>query len=95
MRPSHARISAPVPGRTATSRNGGGGGLEDDAFAARIPDHHLRPTLRVLAAARTSRAELLGPLADRGVSVETIGSATAPRGTYEAVYEGHRQARLL
>ncbi|HZD67042.1 MAG TPA: FAD-dependent oxidoreductase [Acidimicrobiales bacterium] len=49
----------------------------------------------VMATARTSRTELLAPLQDRGVSVETIGSATAPRGTYEAVYEGHRQARLL
>jgi hypothetical protein len=29
------------------------------------------------------------------VSVEAIGDATAPRTTYEAVYEGHRQARKL
>lgn len=49
----------------------------------------------VMSTARTSRTGLLGPLVDRGINVETIGSATAPRGTYEAVYEGHRQARLL
>jgi hypothetical protein len=29
------------------------------------------------------------------VSVEMIGDAVAPRTTYEAVYEGHRQARKL
>ena len=34
-------------------------------------------------------------VAARGVSVETIGDATAPRTAYEAVYEGHRQARKL
>jgi hypothetical protein len=32
---------------------------------------------------------------DHGISVETIGDATAPRHTYEAVYEGHRQARKV
>ncbi|MCW3062839.1 MAG: hypothetical protein JWN32_11, partial [Solirubrobacterales bacterium] len=31
----------------------------------------------------------------RGVSVEMIGDAVAPRGTYEATFEGHRQARKL
>ena len=34
-------------------------------------------------------------LRERGASVETIGDAVAPRTTYEAVYEGHRQARKL
>ena len=35
------------------------------------------------------------PLRKMGISVEAIGDATAPRSTYEAVYEGHRQARKL
>jgi hypothetical protein len=35
---------------------------------------------------------LLGEL---GVSAEVIGDAAAPRGTYEAVFEGHRQARRV
>jgi hypothetical protein len=35
------------------------------------------------------------PLRKMGISVEAIGDATAPRSTYEAVYEGRRQARKL
>ena len=31
----------------------------------------------------------------RGISVETIGDANAPRGTYEAVFEGHRAGRRV
>jgi hypothetical protein len=48
-----------------------------------------------MATARQSVNGLYHVLQERGVSVETIGDATAPRGTYEAVYEGHRQARKL
>jgi 2,4-dienoyl-CoA reductase-like NADH-dependent reductase (Old Yellow Enzyme family) len=51
--------------------------------------------LIVMATARQSVNGLYHVLQERGVSVETIGDATAPRGTYEAVYEGHRQARKL
>ena len=32
---------------------------------------------------------------EQGTSAEMIGDAIAPRTTYEAVYEGHRQARKL
>jgi hypothetical protein len=34
-------------------------------------------------------------LLERGISTETIGDALAPRGTYEATFEGHRAARRL
>jgi 2,4-dienoyl-CoA reductase-like NADH-dependent reductase (Old Yellow Enzyme family) len=51
--------------------------------------------LIVMATARQSENGLYHLLRERGVSVETIGDATAPRGTYEAVYEGHRQARKI
>ena len=47
----------------------------------------------VMATARTSVNDLHAAFAGQGVSVETIGDATAPRSTYEAVYEGHRAAR--
>jgi hypothetical protein len=49
----------------------------------------------VMATGRQSENELHALLLARGVSVEAIGDAVAPRGTYEAVYEGHRQARKL
>jgi hypothetical protein len=49
----------------------------------------------VMVTGRTSENGLYGLLRDRGVSVEMIGDAVAPRTTYEAVYEGHRQARKL
>ena len=49
----------------------------------------------VMATGRRSETTLLAPLQARGVSVEVIGDALAPRSTYEAVYEGHRQARKL
>ncbi len=49
----------------------------------------------VMATGRRSERALYDALKQRGTSVETIGDATAPRGTYEAVYEGHRQARKL
>ncbi len=49
----------------------------------------------VMATGRRSDNSLYHLLRDRGVSVEMIGDATAPRGTYEATFEGHRQARKL
>ena len=49
----------------------------------------------VMATGRRSENALHNAVAARGVSVETIGDATAPRTAYEAVYEGHRQARKL
>ncbi len=49
----------------------------------------------VMATSRRSENALYHLLRKRGLSVETIGDATAPRGTYEATFEGHRQARKL
>jgi thioredoxin reductase len=49
----------------------------------------------VMATGRQSENGLYDLVRARGLSAETIGDATAPRGTYEAVYEGHRQARKL
>jgi 2,4-dienoyl-CoA reductase-like NADH-dependent reductase (Old Yellow Enzyme family)/thioredoxin reductase len=49
----------------------------------------------VMATGRRSVTDLLEPLKKMGISVEAIGDAVAPRSTYEAVYEGHRQARKL
>ena len=48
-----------------------------------------------MATGRQSDNGLYHALRGRGVSVEMIGDAIAPRTTYEAVYEGHRQARKL
>ena len=49
----------------------------------------------VMATARISENGLAGLVAREGYSVEVIGDAVAPRGTFEAVFEGHRQARKL
>jgi carbamoylphosphate synthase large subunit len=49
----------------------------------------------VMATGRRSENSLYHALRERGASVEMIGDALAPRGTYEAVYEGHRAARKL
>ena len=49
----------------------------------------------VMATGRRSENGLGKAVAARGLSVETIGDATAPRSAYEAVYEGHRQARKI
>jgi 2,4-dienoyl-CoA reductase-like NADH-dependent reductase (Old Yellow Enzyme family)/thioredoxin reductase len=49
----------------------------------------------VMATGRASENQLYSVLRARGASVEMIGDAVAPRGTYEATYEGHRQARKL
>lgn len=49
----------------------------------------------VLATARQSVNALAGAAKTLGLSVETIGDAVAPRGTYEAVFEGHRHGRAI
>jgi hypothetical protein len=49
----------------------------------------------VMATARSSNNALYHLLRRRGVSVETIGCANAPRTVYEATFEGHRAARKL
>jgi 2,4-dienoyl-CoA reductase-like NADH-dependent reductase (Old Yellow Enzyme family)/thioredoxin reductase len=49
----------------------------------------------VMATGRASENRLYHQLRARGTSVEMIGDAVAPRSTYEATYEGHRQARKL
>ena len=49
----------------------------------------------VMVTGRQSENALEASVRARGVSVETIGDATAPRGTFEAVFEGHRSARAL
>jgi len=49
----------------------------------------------VMSTGRQSVNDLYHRLRAQGRSVEMIGDAVAPRGTYEAVYEGHRQARKL
>ncbi len=51
--------------------------------------------LIVMATARSSETELHHILRERGVSVEAIGCAVAPRSVYEATLEGHRAARSL
>ena len=48
-----------------------------------------------MSTGRQSVNDLYHRLRERGQSVEMIGDAVAPRGTYEAVFEGHRQARKL
>ena len=48
-----------------------------------------------MATGRQSENSLYHALREQGRSVEMIGDAIAPRGTYEAVYEGHRAARKL
>ena len=51
--------------------------------------------LIVMATARRSETEMYHTLRERGVSVEAIGCAVAPRSVYEATLEGHRAARSL
>jgi uncharacterized protein len=80
-----------------------------DLFATRIAERQIE-LVNVYAPERVTRLEadaivfntgrqsdntLYHALRACGISVETIGDATAPRGTYEAVYEGHRAARNL
>jgi hypothetical protein len=47
----------------------------------------------VMVTARQSENPLASTFANRGLDVSTIGCAVAPRGVYEAVYEGHRLGR--
>jgi hypothetical protein len=49
----------------------------------------------VMVTGRQSENGLYHVLRGRGVDVEMVGDAIAPRTTYEAVFEGHRQARKL
>jgi flavin-dependent dehydrogenase len=49
----------------------------------------------VMVTGRRSENALYPLLRERGVSAELLGDAAAPRGTYEAVFEGHRQARKI
>jgi hypothetical protein len=49
----------------------------------------------VMVTGRQSENGLYHVLRGRSVDVEMIGDAIAPRTTYEAVFEGHRQARKL
>jgi hypothetical protein len=51
--------------------------------------------LIVMATARKSETEIYHVLRERGISVEAIGCAVAPRSVYEATLEGHRAARSL
>ena len=49
----------------------------------------------VMATSRRSENEMYHLLRGRGLSVEAIGCAVAPRTVYEATFEGHRTARKL
>lgn len=49
----------------------------------------------VMVTARQSENDLYGRVKERGIDVAMIGDANAPRGTYEAVYEGHRHGRQV
>ena len=49
----------------------------------------------VLATARQSRNELEQVAKELAIPHTVIGDAVAPRGTYEAVFEGHRLGRVL
>ncbi|WP_134765192.1 FAD-dependent oxidoreductase [Nocardioides sp. 1609] len=76
--------------------------INPDAVTVTLVHDHSGQTTRtlpadwvVMATARRSESALVEPLEASGYSFEVIGDAVAPRGTYEAVYEGHRQARKL
>ena len=49
----------------------------------------------VMVTGRQSENGLVERATNRGLSVEAIGDAVAPRGTYEAVFEGHRAGRAI
>ena len=55
----------------------------------------LRADTIVMATGRQSDNHLHDLVRARGISAEIIGDANAPRGTYEAVYEGHRAGRKV
>jgi len=72
---------------------------ENEAVAYNVHSPHQERVLRadtiVMVTGRQSLNELADVVRERGLSVETIGDANAPRGTYEAVFEGHRAGRKL
>ena len=49
----------------------------------------------VYAYGGVSRDELSGPLRARGVAVQVVGDAFAPRSLQHAILEGHQMAREL
>jgi len=55
----------------------------------------LRADTIVMVTGRQSVNGLHDAVRARGIPVETIGDANAPRGTYEAVFEGHRAGRKV
>jgi len=72
-------------------------GLRVTLFNVYAPDREIEVDADcvVMATGRRSENDLYHALREQGRSVEMIGDAIAPRTTYEAVYEGHRQARKL
>jgi NADPH-dependent 2,4-dienoyl-CoA reductase/sulfur reductase-like enzyme len=72
-------------------------GAEVELFNVYMPDRAttIEAEWIVMVTGRQSENGLYHALKARGQSVEMIGDAIAPRTTYEAVYEGHRQARKL
>jgi thioredoxin reductase len=72
-------------------------GLSVTLFNVYAPDREIEVDADcvVMATGRRSENDLYHALREQGRSVEMIGDAIAPRTTYEAVYEGHRQARKL
>lgn len=72
-------------------------GREIELFNVYVPDRvtTLEADTIVMATGRRSENALYRALGERGVSVEMIGDAVAPRTTYDAVFEGHRQGRKL
>ncbi len=71
----------------------------NDAIVYNVHSAHQERTLRadtiVMVTGRQSVNGLHDAVRARGVPVETIGDANAPRGTYEAVFEGHRAGRKV
>jgi 2,4-dienoyl-CoA reductase-like NADH-dependent reductase (Old Yellow Enzyme family) len=72
-------------------------GTEVTLFNVHYPKHEvtLRVDTIVMVTGRRSDNKLHDCVRARGLSVETIGDANAPRGTYEAVFEGHRSGRRV
>ena len=72
---------------------------ETEAVIYNVHSQHQERTVRadtiVMVTARQSVNGLSDAVRARGLPVETIGDANAPRGTYEAVFEGHRAGRKL
>jgi hypothetical protein len=72
---------------------------ETEAVIYNVHSKHQERTVRadtiVMVTARQSVNGLSDAVRARGLPVETIGDANAPRGTYEAVFEGHRAGRKL